>query len=104
MTSLTTRIVTIALAALALAAPAANAMPLRDNPMTDPLQQLRTLDDPVPAQQPTTYAPVHIAKPAPAAVDDSGASPVAFILPSLVLMGMLGAATIYVRKARPVRV
>jgi hypothetical protein len=143
MTSTTPRIITIALATLALAAPAANAMPLYEhdgapsakprstahiqtgslagtvtgqdlrNPdqqapvPNEPTQDLRNPDqrvpEAVPAQQPPTLAPVHITKPQPAVAPDKGPSPLVFILPSLVLIGILGAATVYAKTSRPVR-
>jgi hypothetical protein len=74
-----------------------------------PQQDLRNPDNQapgierVPAQQPTTFAPVERTKPVPVPVADNGPSPLVFILPSLVLIAMLGAATVYVKTARPVR-
>jgi hypothetical protein len=150
MTSITPRIITVALATLALAAPAANAMPLyahsegKDaatargdvrtsslagtpsvpkqdlrNPdqqapappeTVQPKQDLRNPDnrapgiEPVPAQQPTTYAPVEIPKQAPAVVaDDNGPSPFVFIIPGVALIALLGAGFAFTRTSRPVR-
>ena len=123
MTSTTPRIITIALAILALAVPAASAMPIRDNgaqtsslagttsapkqdvrnpdnraPGIEPTQDLRNADNRVPAHQPQTMKPVVRTQPAPAEHD--GPSPLVFILPSLALIGMLAAATVYVRSSR----
>jgi hypothetical protein len=146
MSSSTPRIITIALATLALAAPAATAMPLTEHGETQPAprqdlrnpdqqapapavpkqdlrnpdqqapapalpkQDLRNPDNQaprienVPAQQPHTFAPVERTKPVPAVVhDDSNPSPLVFILPSLVLIAMLAAATAYAKSLRPAR-
>ncbi len=152
MTSTTPRIITIALASLALAAPAANAMPLYEhdgsptaarhttgvqtsslagttasqfqdlrNPdqqapvPNKPLQDLRNPDNQapgiqnvpaikVPAQQPYTYAPVQLPKAAPAVVHhDNNPSPFWFIIPSVVLIALLGAGFAFMRTSRPVR-
>jgi hypothetical protein len=117
------RIITIALAILALAVPAASAMPIRDNgaqtsslagttsapkqdvrnpdnraPGIEPTQDLRNPDNRVPAQQPQTIKPVVRTQPAP--VKNDGPSPLVFILPSLALIAMLAAATVYVRSSR----
>jgi hypothetical protein len=117
------RIITIALAILALAVPAASAMPIRDNgvptsslagttsapkqdvrnpdnraPGIEPTQDLRNADNRVPAQQPQTIKPVVRTQPAP--VKNDGPSPLVFILPSLALIAMLAAATVYVRSSR----
>ena len=117
------RIITIALAILALAVPAASAMPIRDNgaqtsslagttsapkqdvrnpdnqaPGIEPTQDLRNADNRVPAQQPQTIEPVVRTQPAP--VKNDGPSPLVFILPSLALIAMLAAATVYVRSSR----
>jgi hypothetical protein len=122
MTS-TPRILIIALAILALAVPAASAMPIRDNgaqtsslagttsapkqdvrnpdnraPGIEPTQDLRNADNRVPAQQPQTIKPVVRTQPAP--VKNDGPSPLVFILPSLALIAMLAAATVYVRSSR----
>jgi hypothetical protein len=111
MTSPTPRIITIALATLALAAPAATAMPLYEHDGTPPpahRQDLRNADQRapgiaiVPAQQPTTMAPVERTKPVPAVSDGNDPSPLVFILPSLVLLAMLGVATAYVKSTRRV--
>jgi hypothetical protein len=123
MTS-TPRIITIALAILALAVPAASAMPIRDNgaqtsslagttsapkqdlrnpdnqaPGIKPTRDLRNTDNGLPAQQPQTMNPVVI-ETQPAPVKNDGPSPLVFILPSLALIGMLAAATVYVRSSR----
>jgi hypothetical protein len=108
MTSTTPRIITIALAILALAVPAASATPTRDqggqtpswagtfwSPTPDP----RNAHNGRPAQQPQTMKPVAI-ETHPAGVKDHGPSPLVFILPSLALIGMLTAATLYVRSSR----
>ena len=124
MTSTTpTRIITITLALLALSAPVAGAMPLGDDGTTAvPTQDLRNPDQQAPAPTPfayqdlrnpdlrapappvplTPYTPVELTKPAPVA-DDGGLSPLVFILPTLVLVAMLGAAVIYTRSSRPAR-
>jgi hypothetical protein len=125
MTSTTTRIITVALAILALAVPAASAMPIRDNtgvqtpslawtssaPRQDlrnadnraagvkPTHDQRNADKGVPAQQPQTMNPVVI-ETRPTPIKDDGPSPLLFILPSLALIGMLAAATVYVRSSR----
>ena len=124
MTSTTPRILTIALAILALGVPAASAMPVRDNGAATssqagtfwaPAQDMRNPDNRapgveptpvpanphngVPAQQPQTIKPVVI-ETQPARVKDDGPSPLVFILPSLALIGMLAAATVYVRNSR----
>jgi hypothetical protein len=106
MTSTTPRIITIALAILALAVPAASAMPIRDNGGQTP-SWAGTFWSPTPdkahngvqAQQPQTMKPVVI-ETQPARVKDDGPSPLVFILPSLALIGMLAAATVYVRSSR----
>jgi hypothetical protein len=124
MTSTTPRIITIALAILALAVPAASAMPIRDDgvqtsslagtpsapaqdlrnpdnqaPGVKPTPDLRNKDKGLPAQQPQTMNPVVIeTQPAPGKND--GPSPLVFILPSLALIAMLAAATVYVRSSR----
>jgi hypothetical protein len=128
MTSTTTRTVAAILATLALTAPVASAMPIRDPddgsntsslagtpapkqdlrnpdqqaPATEPKQDLRNPDQkaPVPLKP---YAPVVLTKPAPVAVDD-GPSPLVYIIPSLALVAMLGAAVVYTRSSRPARV
>jgi hypothetical protein len=108
MTSTTTRTVALILATLALTAPVASAMPVRDGDGASaraPVQDLRNPDQrtpgsPVPLKP---YEPVQLTKPAPIAVDD-GPSPLVFILPSIALVAMLGAAAIYMRSSRPARV
>jgi len=114
MTSTTTRIITIALAALALAAPVAAAKPMPEYQGPHPStvsgtdsaskQDLRNADrrvTVVPAQQPQTMKPVVIThtKPAPAD-DDNGVSPFVFIVPGLVLIAMLAAGFGYTRLSR----
>jgi hypothetical protein len=129
MTSTTTRTVAAILATLALTAPVANAMPMRDAddgsrtsslagspaprqdlrnpdqqaPAPKPKQDLRNPDQQAPPVPLKPYAPVVLTKPAPVTVDD-GPSPLVFILPSVALIAMLGAAVIYTRSSRPARV
>jgi len=129
MASTTTRIITTTLALLALSAPVAGAMPIRDTEGVQtsslagttsdgPRQELRNPDQRAPAAKPyqdlrnpdrrapvpvRPSAPVQITKPAPAA-DDGGPSPLVYIIPSLALVAMLGAAMIYTRSTRPARV
>jgi hypothetical protein len=132
MTS-TTRIISIALATLAIAAPVASAMPTRDNgdirtsslagttsaPKQDlrnpdqqvpvvPKQDLRNPDQQVPVvpqQQPQTMKPVVIKQSPQPADDDGSPSPLVYILPSLVLVAMLAAGYGYARMSRrPARV
>jgi hypothetical protein len=118
MTSTTTRIITTALAILALAAPVASAMPMRDGSpeirtsslagtTSAPERDMRNPDNQapvyiIPQQQPQTMAPVHHDKPTQPAVatDDSGTSPLVYILPGLALVGMLGAAIAFTRTPR----
>jgi hypothetical protein len=128
MTSTTTRTVAVILAALALTAPVASAMPMRDAedgsrtsslagtpapkqdlrnpdqqaPAPEPKQDLRNPDQqaPAPPVPLKPYAPVELTKPAPVTVDD-GPSPLVFIVPSIALVAMLGAAALYVRSSRP---
>jgi hypothetical protein len=122
MTSTTTaRIITTALAILALAAPVASAMPIREAPtsslagttspdwhsdMRNPDNQApRPEDAPkalahVPAQQPQTMTPVPAPKtatPVAATDTDDGPSPLVFILPGLVLIAMVAAGYSVVR-------
>jgi hypothetical protein len=129
MTSTTPRIVAAILVTLALTAPVASAMPMRDSDdgsRTSSLagtpaqkQDLRNPDQQAPAPEPKKqdlrnpdqqapvplkpYAPVELTKPAPVAVDD-GPSPLVYIIPSLAVVAMLGAAVIYTRSSRPARV
>jgi hypothetical protein len=126
MTSTTPRIITIALAVLALAAPVASAMPLRDNgdvrtsslagttgaPKQDlrnadnrapsavaPQQDLRNADNRAPRDvTPDRPAPAP-AKPRPVVADD-GTSPLVYIVPSLLLVAMLAAGVAYARTPR----
>ena len=129
MTSTTPRTVAAILTALALTAPVANAMPIRDAdgtrtsslagtpapkqdvrnpdqqaPAPRPYQDLRNPDQQAPPVRVEPYAPVELTKPAPVAADDGGPSPLVFILPSLALVAMLGGAVIYTRSSRPARV
>jgi hypothetical protein len=121
MTSTTPiRIITIALALLALSAPVAGAMPPRDTVTVAPKQDLRNPDQQFPAPRPyqdlrnpdqrfpappaSSPQPVVRTQPAPVA-NDGGPSPLVWVLPSLVLVAMLGAAVIYTRSSRrPARV
>jgi hypothetical protein len=126
MTSTTTRIITITLTLLALSAPVAGAMPLRDPEgvrtsslagSTPPRQDLRNPDQQAPAPEPyqdlrnpdqrfpasPVSSPVPVVNTQPVAVDD-GPSPLVFILPALGLLAMLSAAVIYTRSSRPARV
>ena len=120
MTSTTTRIITITLAALALAAPAAGAKPMdsengtqavprqdirnpdQQAPAPEPKQDLRNPDQVAPPVPLEPYAPVELNKPV--LVADDGPSPLVYIIPSLALVAMLGAAVIYTRSSRPARV
>jgi hypothetical protein len=128
MTSTTTRTVAAILATLALTAPVASAMPIRDPddgsrtsslagapapkqdlrnpdqqaPAPKPKQDLRNPDQQAPPVPLKPYAPVVLTKPAPVA--DDGPSPLVYIIPSLALVAMLGAAVVYSRSSRPARV
>ena len=132
MTSTTTRIITIILATLALTAPVAGAVPVRDTEGVQtsslagttsdkPYQDLRNPDQQAPAPKahqdlrnpdnrvpavpsdlPQTMKPVDLTQPAPVA--DDGPSPLVFILPGLALIAMFGAAAVYTRSSRPARV
>jgi len=124
MTSTTPRVITLALAILALAVSAASASPIRDTgvqtsslagtssppaqdlrnpdnraPGIQPTQDLGKADIRVPAKPPQTSKPV-VSQTQPAPGKHDGPSPLAFILPSLALIAMLAAATIYVRSSR----
>jgi hypothetical protein len=120
MTSTTARIITIALATLALAAPVAAAAPIRDNgdirtsslagTTSEPKVDMRNPDQIAPAppatpeQQPATMKPVVIVHSQPVA-DSDGPSPFVYIIPSLVLVAMLAAGFGYSRLSRrPARV
>jgi hypothetical protein len=121
MTSTITRTVVAVLATLALTAPVASAMPITDAGTSAPKQDLRNPDQQAPAAEPKQdlrnpdqqapapavpqkpYTPVGSTKPAPVVVDD-GPSPLVFILPTVALVAMLGAAAIYTRSSRPARV
>jgi hypothetical protein len=128
MTSTTTRIIITALAILALAAPIASAMPMRDGSpeihtgslagtTSTPKQDLRNerggpgigaFDNSkanvyvVPAQQPQTMKPVAPPKAQPVATTDTddGTSPLVYILPGLVLIAMLAAGFSFARMSR----
>jgi hypothetical protein len=79
MTSTFTRIITVTLVALALSAPVAIAMPLDAGKPSMPVEQ-------------TTPAP---------AADDGSPSPFLFIVPTLVVVAMFGAAASYLRSSPP---
>ncbi|HET8754490.1 MAG TPA: hypothetical protein VFM58_00675 [Solirubrobacteraceae bacterium] len=79
MTSTFTRIITVTLVALALSAPVATAMPLDAGKPSPPVKQ-------------TTPAP---------AADDGSPSPLVFIVPTLVVIVMLGAAASHLRSSPP---
>ena len=129
MTSTTTRTVAVIVATLALTAPVASAMPMRDAadgsrtsslagtpaqtqdlrnpdqqaPAPKPKQDLRNPDQQAPPVPLEPYAPVVLTKPAPVTVDD-GPSPLVYIIPGLAVVAMLGAAVVYTRSSRPARV
>jgi len=105
MRSSTTRIITIALAVLALAAPVAAAMPMRDG--SPPLVQDHSRPDTVPpgvTQHWASPTPVPAAKAAPPATTGDP-SPLVYILASLALVGTAAATVAYVRGSqRPAQV
>ncbi len=106
--STTTRILTIALAALALAAPVAGASPISEgSPASTQDRHPRTAHVYViPAsafKQPSagTAAPAHQTKvDQPAVTSGSDPSPLVYIVPSLVLIAMFAAAMVYARGSR----
>jgi hypothetical protein len=102
MTSTTPRIITIALAILALAAPVAAAAPIRDGspPLAAPTPPARVyvIPDGLFKQPLPATAPAHDAKPAVSG--DSDTSALVYILPSLALIAMFGAAAVFVRASR----
>ena len=106
MPATTTRIITLALAILALAAPVAGAAPIRDG--SPSLQQDHSRPDanvyvipaPLFKQQPAAAATAHHARPSVA--DTGDRSPLVYIVPSLVLVAMLTAATVYIRGTRQI--
>jgi hypothetical protein len=112
MTSTTTRIIiTSALAVLALAVPAASAMAQRgsDGVRTSslagttsaPAQDLRNADNRAPRYVAPLRHPAPVAPaPKPVAATGGGTSPLVYIIPSLVLVGMIGAAVAYARTPR----
>jgi hypothetical protein len=106
--SRTTRTISAALVALAIAAPAASAAPNRDQAPTSslagtsaPRQDLRNPDErnPMPGNaprfvaKPVVQTPIH-------QVDGDGTSPLLFILPSLGLAAMAGAGYVRVQHTR----
>ena len=130
MTSTTPRIITIALATLAIAAPAATAMPVRDTTGVEtsslagttsaPKQDLRNADNRAPVYvppaelAPNMVPPVvqhpyaadqlkPISSPVKATDGDDGTSPFVFIIPAVVLIAMLGAGVAFARTSRPAR-
>ena len=96
-----TRCITIALASLAITAPAASAMvadPLPTASTPAPTQDLRNPDQRAPQSVPDLHASTAIAAqqaqrstPKPSA--DDGVSPLVYVLPSAALLAALGAAT-----------
>jgi hypothetical protein len=97
-----TRCITIALASLAIAAPAASAMvvdPMPTSGSTGPTQDLRNPDQRVPAQSvqdmhASTAIAAREAQPsASQSSSDDGVSPLVYVLPSAALLAALGAAT-----------
>jgi hypothetical protein len=94
--SSTTRIITIALAILALAAPVAGASPIRDgSPPISPPHSTPLIDTP-PGKD---AQPVVKTQPAPAA--DNDPSPLVYVLAGVTLVGVVAATTAYLRSSRP---
>ena len=102
-----TRCITIAVASLAIAAPAASAMvvdPLPTSGTTAPTQDLRNPDQRVPQQSVADMhastalaaAAAHQAQASPPKSSDDGVSPLVYVLPSAALLAALGAATGFV--------
>jgi hypothetical protein len=96
-----TRCITIAVASLAIAAPAASAMvvdPVSTSGTTTPTQDLRNPDQRVPVQSAadmhasTAIAAQQAQRSTPAQSDD-GTSPLVYVLPSAALLAALTAAT-----------
>jgi hypothetical protein len=126
MTSTTPRIILTSLATLALVAPAANAMPLRDHDgvqtssragtTSAPHQDLRNPDNQGPRYQtPGRVAPIPVQQspytadqlkplstPAQVTADDDP-SPFVYIIPGVVLIAMLGAGIAFARTSRVAR-
>ncbi len=110
--SRTTRIITTALASLAIAAPAAIAMPM-DGPIrasspagttSAPSRDLRNPDQRAPAGAVATGSTRPVVPTRTPQVDGGSSSPLVYIVPSLALIAMLAAATGYVRTSgRPRR-
>jgi hypothetical protein len=97
-----TRCITIALASLAIAAPAASAMvvdPVSTSGTTTPTQDLRNPDQRVPVQSgadmhaSTAIAAQQAQRSTPTQSDDDGISPLVYVLPSAALLAALTAAT-----------
>jgi hypothetical protein len=117
MTSTTTsiRTIVIALAVLALAVPAASAMPPRDHEgvqtsslagtTSSTYQDLRNADNTGPRYVAPLHrsAPVAAVDPKPVVATGGGTSPFVFIVPAIVLVAMLGAGVVYTRTVRPAR-
>jgi len=116
MTSTTPRIILIAVAVLALAAPAASARPVLTGHVVHtsspagttsaPAQDLRNPDNRAPRYQapgavvrkiPERHAPWRIA------TTRSDTSPFAYFIPGVLLIAMLGAGLAYALTSRPVR-
>ncbi|MEA2279953.1 MAG: hypothetical protein QOK21_560 [Solirubrobacteraceae bacterium] len=91
-----TRCITIALASLAIAAPAASAMvvePPQASGPAAPTQDLRNPDQRVPGLHASTaLAAQPVQRSAPKGSDD-GIAPLVYVLPSAALLAALGAAT-----------
>jgi hypothetical protein len=111
MRSSTTRIITIASAILALAAPAAGAAPMRDGSPAIAAPQRANVYVP-PAESPAphranVYVPPAVS-PAPAAppahsravAADNGTSLLVYLLPSLALVALLCGTALFVRSQR----
>jgi hypothetical protein len=95
-----TRCITIAVASLAIAAPAASAMvvdPVSTSGTPAPTQDLRNPDQRVPVQAADMHASTAIAakqaQPTTPKQADDGISPLVYILPSAALLAALTAAT-----------
>jgi hypothetical protein len=93
-----TRIITIALAILAVAAPAAGASPIRDgSPPIAPPHKANVYVPPAVSPAPTVVAAT---THQPAVVDDSGTSPLVYVLPIVALAALLCGTALFVRSAR----
>ena len=126
MTSITPRIITIALLVLAVAAPVASARPLRDaegvqtsslaGTTSDTFQDLRNPDNRTPPvttqdlRNPDNRVPIYVPPvteaprvTTPAVATDDAPSPFVYIIPGVVLIAMLGAGIAFARTSRPAR-